>query len=281
MKRIDAHQHFWKFDPLRHEWITNEMNVIKKDFLPHELQPLLLQFNFDGCVAVQVDQSERETQFLIDLAKENDFIKGIVGWVNLQGDDIEERLEYHKSFKIIKGFRHILQGERDRKFMLNPKFMRGISMLQKNNFTYDILIYTDQLKYVQSFVNAFPKQKFVIDHLAKPGIKLKSLDEWKKEIYKVAECENVYCKVSGMVTEADLDKWEIDDFTPYLDTVTGAFGTERLMFGSDWPVCLLAASYSEVVNIPAKYFSSFSKSEQEKIFGGNAVEFYDLNQVYN
>jgi L-fuconolactonase len=276
MNRIDAHQHFWKFDPVRHNWITNEMSVIKKDFLPHDLQPLLLQNNFDGCVVVQVDQSEKETQFLIELAKENDFIKGVVGWVNLQSDDIEEKLEYYKAFNIIKGFRHILQAEEDRKFMLNSQFMRGVSLLHKHNFTYDILIYADQLKYVKGFVAGFPKQKFVIDHLAKPDIKHKNSEEWKKDIYAAAEYENVYCKISGMVTEADWGKWKEEDFTPYLDTIVEAFGVNRIMFGSDWPVCLLAASYSQVADIPAKYFSSFSELEQDKFFGGNAIQFYDL-----
>ena len=276
MNRIDAHQHFWKFDPVRHNWITNEMSVIKKDFLPHDLQPLLLKNNFDGCVVVQVDQSEKETQFLIDLANENDFIKGVVGWVDLKAENIEEKLEYYKTFNIVKGFRHILQAEEDRKFMLNSQFMRGIGLLKKNNFTYDILIYADQLKYVKAFAAAFPKQKFVIDHLAKPDIKHKNLDEWKKDIYAAAEYENVYCKISGMVTEADWEKWKPDNFTPYLDTVAEAFGTNRLMFGSDWPVCLLAASYSDAVNIPAKYFSAFSKLEQDKFFGSNAIRFYDL-----
>jgi L-fuconolactonase len=154
--------------------------------------------------------------------------------------------------------------------------MRGIGLLQRNNFTYDILIYADQLKYIKDFVSAFPKQKFVIDHLAKPGIKDGNLDEWKKDITVVAEYENVYCKISGMVTEADWGKWKQDDFTPYLDVVVEAFGTNRIMYGSDWPVCLVAASYTQVVNIPVKYFSTFSLVEQEKFFGGNAIQFYEL-----
>src|SRR5678816_2279234 len=161
MKRIDAHQHFWNYDSARHDWITDEMSAIRKDFLPPDLSPLLQQHNFDGCVTVQVDQSENETQFLIDLANKNDFIKGVVGWVNLQADGMEQRLEHYRNFKIVKGFRHILQGEEDRKFMLNSQFMRGIGLLQRNNFTYDILIYADQLKYINDFVSAFPEQKFV------------------------------------------------------------------------------------------------------------------------
>jgi L-fuconolactonase len=276
MDRIDAHQHFWKFDPVRDSWITDEMKVIQKDFLPNDLHTVLIQNNFDGCVAVQADQSENETQFLINLAHTNDFIKGVVGWINLQANDIEETLEYYKVFPVVKGFRHILQGEQDRKFMLGTKFMRGIGLLQKNNFTYDILIHTDQLKYVKDFVAAFPNQKFVIDHLAKPNIKKRDLEEWKKDIGAVAEYENVYCKISGMVTEADWENWKEDDFIPYMNTVVESFGTDRLMFGSDWPVCLVAATYSQVVNIPARYFFSFSGEEQDKFFGGNAIQFYNL-----
>jgi L-fuconolactonase len=276
MDRIDAHQHFWKFDPVRDSWITNEMSVIQKDFLPDDLHTILLQNNFDGCVAVQADQSENETQFLINLAHKNQFIKGVVGWVNLQADDIEETLEYYKIFPVVKGFRHILQGEQDRKFMLGAGFMRGIGLLEKNNFAYDILVHTDQLKYTKEFVAAFPKQRFVIDHLAKPNIKQKNIDEWKKDIYAVAEYENVCCKISGMVTEADWQNWKEDDFTPYMDTVVEAFGTDRIVFGSDWPVCLVAATYSQVANITARYFFSFSGEEQGKFFGGNAIKFYGL-----
>ncbi len=276
MNRIDAHQHFWKFEPVRDSWITDEMKIIKKDFLPGDLYPLLQQNNLDGCVAVQADQSDEETRFLIELANENDFIKGVVGWVDLKANDIEKRLEHYKQFKIIKGFRHVLQGEQDRKFMLNAQFKNGIGLLKKNNYTYDILIYIDQLKYIKELVASFPEQKFVIDHLAKPAIKSRSIHEWKSDISAVAKYENVYCKISGMVTEADVNNWKQQDFIPYLDTVIEAFDIDRVMFGSDWPVCLVAASYHNVVEIATNYFSSFSATEQNKFFGVNAVEFYHL-----
>jgi L-fuconolactonase len=276
MNRIDAHQHFWKYDPSRHGWLTDEMNIIRRDFLPHDLQLLLQQNSFDGCVVVQVDQTEEETNFLIELAAKNNFIKGVIGWVDFKAENIEERLNYYSSFKIVKGFRHILQAEKDRSYMLDKKFMKGVSLLQKFNFTYDLLIYTDQLKYIRDFVSVFPDQKFVIDHLAKPEIKNKNLHEWEKEIRAIAQFENVYCKISGMVTEADWKYWKEDDFTPFLDVATEAFGINRLMFGSDWPVCLVAASYPEVVNIVTKYFSTFSKTDQDKLFGGNAIQFYNL-----
>ena len=276
MKRIDSHQHFWKFDPVRDSWINDEMKVIQKNFFPKNLELLLAENNFDGCIAVQASQSEDETNFLIGLAKENNFMKGVVGWADFMAENIEQRLEYYKSFKVVKGFRHILQDEEDRKFMLQPNFMRGISALQKNNFTYDILIYTDQLKYIKDFVAAFPNQKFVIDHLAKPDIKNHILEEWKTDICAIAKYENVYCKISGMVTEAAWKNWTQKDFEPYLETVTEAFGINRIMFGSDWPVCLVSGSYTEVVNIATDYFSSFSASEQNKFFGANAIQFYNL-----
>ncbi len=274
--RIDAHQHFWKFDPIRDSWITGDMSVIQRDFMPEDLAPLLRQNGFDGCVAVQADQSEEQTHFLIDLANENTFIKGIVGWVDLGADNIEERLAHFQQFKIVKGFRHVLQGEAQRDFMLRPSFKKGIAALRNCNFTYDILIYEDQLRFIPGFVSSFPDQPFIIDHLAKPVIKERKIEEWKKGIAAVAQFQNVYCKLSGMVTEADWKGWCKEDFTPYLDVVADAFGPNRILFGSDWPVCLVAAEYSEVVNLVDDYFSAYTKDEKQQIFGGNATAFYNL-----
>jgi L-fuconolactonase len=276
MQRIDAHQHFWNFDPIKDSWMTNEMSVIKKDFLPQHLQPILGENGFDGCVVVQVDQSEIETKFLLDLPTKNDFIKGVIGWVDLQSGNIEERLAYYQYFKKLKGFRHTLQGEKDRAYMLKPEFMRGINALTQFNYTYDILIFPDQLQYTRKFVESFPEQKFVIDHLAKPYIKDKKIDGWKEDIQQLAQYKNVYCKISGMVTEADWQSCEENDFIPYIDVVVNAFGADRIMFGSDWPVCLLVAEYNEVVNIVKNYFSSFTQNEQDKFFGQNAIKFYNL-----
>lgn len=279
--QIDAHQHFWKFDPARDGWITDEMKMIKKDFLPQDLQPILQKNNFDGSVVVQSDQSEKENEFQLNNANKNDFIKGVVGWVDLQANDVEDRLAYYSSFKKMKGFRHVLQGETDRALMLKPAFMNGISNLERFGFTYDILIYADQLKYIPGFISMFPNQKFVIDHLAKPDIKNRKISDpiaigWKNEMIKVAEHENVYCKISGMVTEADWKNWRQEDFIPFIDVVVEAFGTNRIMFGSDWPVCLVAASYEQTLNIVQEYFYSFSQSEQELFFGKNASQFYNL-----
>ena len=273
---IDAHHHFWLYDPARHEWITDEMSAIRKDFLPKDFEPILKQNGISGSVLVQVDQTETENDFQLKLAEENNFIKGVVGWVDLQADNIEERLEFYKQYKKMKGFRHILQGEADRALMLKPAFMNGIRKLKKFGYTYDILIYTDQLKYTKEFVAAFPDQLFVIDHLAKPNIKEQKIDEWKKDIEAVAQHENVYCKISGMVTEADWHNWKKEDFTPYLDVVMEAFGIDRIMYGSDYPVCLAAATYEQMKGIVDDYFSSFSKDEQEKFFGKNVINFYKL-----
>lgn len=276
MNRIDAHQHFWKFDSIRDSWITDEMSAIQKDFLPDDLKFLLQQNGFDGCVAVQASQSEDETNFLIALASQNDFIKGVVGWVDLQADGITQRLARYQSFPIVKGFRHVLQGEEQRDLMLHPNFKRGIAALQEYGFTYDILIFPDQLKFSAELVAFFPEQKFVIDHIAKPYIKRKEIDEWKKDMQAIAIHQNVYCKISGMVTEADWTAWKKEDFTPYMDVVVNAFGTNRIMFGSDWPVCLVTASYEKMLGIVEEYFSVFPKEEQDKFFGLNAINFYNL-----
>ena len=197
------------------------------------------------------------------------------GWI-LQSADVEERLAYYNSFEKVKGFRHVLQGEADREIMLKESFMNGISKLGQFDFTYDILVYADQLKHIPKFVAAFPDQKFVIDHIGKPEIKDKKIEEWKKDIMKIAKYENVYCKISGMVTEADWKNREQEDFIPYIEIVLDAFSIERVMYGSDWPVCLLAASYEETLSIVQEYFSSLSKTEQDMFFGRTAVEFYNL-----
>ncbi|GAB3533698.1 amidohydrolase family protein [Pontibacter brevis] len=277
MQRIDAHQHFWKFDPVRDSWITEDMAKIRRNFGPEDLQPLLQQHGFDGCVAVQADQSEAENDFLLTSADTYDFVKGIVGWVELRAADVQERLEHYTRFEKLKGFRHVLQGEPDRALMLQPDFKRGISQLSRHGFTYDILIFTDQLRYAKELVAAFPNQPFVLDHLAKPKIKEKEIEAWASDIKAIAVHENVCCKLSGMVTEADWQHWKKEDFTPYLDVVVEAFGTGRIMYGSDWPVCLVAAGYGEMLGIVESYFSSFSQAEQAGFFGGNASRFYKLN----
>lgn len=277
MEKIDAHQHFWKFDPIRDSWIGPEMSVIQKDFLPADLAPVLEAAGITGSVVVQSDQSEDENDFQLENARGHDFIKGVVGWVNLQDAAVEEKLAYYKTRPKMKGFRHVLQGEKDRAMMLKPAFKKGISLLKKFGFTYDILIYPDQLGYTRDFAASFPDQPFVIDHIAKPFIKDGKLtDEWKAAIRAVAAHENVFCKLSGMVTEADWKNWKPEDIRPYLDVVVEAFGMKRILYGSDWPVCLVAGSYQQVYGLVKDYFSRYSTAEQEAFFGGNAIQFYNL-----
>ena len=276
MLKIDSHQHFWIFDPVRDSWINDDMSVIQRDFLPADLQPVLKASGFDGCITVQSDQNEAENEFQLGNAENNNFVEGVVGWVDLQAENVEERLARYSQFDKFKGVRHVLQGEPQRDFMLRPAFLKGISHLKKYNLTYDILIFPDQLGFTETFVAQFPDQPFVIDHLAKPYIKNRDIEGWKNDIEAVSKYENVSCKLSGMVTEADWKSWRPYDFMPYLDVVVEAFGTNRLMFGSDWPVCKVAGSYEQVVSIVEDYFSSFSENERGMIFGGNAVEFYGI-----
>lgn len=274
--RIDSHQHFWKYNPVKDAWITDDMKVIQRNFLPVDLWPLLQLNNVDGCVAVQAEQSENETDFLLQLAGENDWIKGVVGWVNLSAVNLEERLQHFSQYEKLKGFRHIVQAEPANDFLLSADFCMGIAQLSKYNFTYDILVFPRQLKYVPAFVAQFPQQAFVIDHLAKPDFIKADFEEWENAMKAVAAYPNVHCKVSGMVTEANWNTWTIEDFSYCLDVVTEAFGIDRLLFGSDWPVCLLAASYQEACNIVHRYFMQFSMEEQGKLWGKNAVDFYHL-----
>ncbi|HVS96132.1 MAG TPA: amidohydrolase family protein [Puia sp.] len=275
--RIDAHQHFWQFDPVRDSWITWEMQAIRRDFLPDHLLPLLQEGGIDGTVAVQADQSEEENEFLLGLAGDYDFIKGVVGWVDLRHPEVDRRLEHYTAYPKLKGFRHVLQGEQDRALMLNPNFKRGIAALAAYGYTYDILIHPDQLGYTREFVASFPDQPFVIDHIAKPHIKDRYItEEWINAIRAVAAYPNVSCKISGLVTEADWRHWKPEHLTVYMDTVVEAFGTGRILYGSDWPVCLVAASYGQVLKVVKDYFSAFSTDEQAAFFGGNAMRFYKL-----
>jgi len=277
MTKIDSHQHFWKFDPVRDSWIGDAMSAIQKDFMPDDLKPLLDKNDFDGCVAVQADQSEAENEFLLNLAENNDFIKGVVGWVDFRATDAGKQLEQLSSLKKLKGFRHVLQGEADRALMLNPQFMNGIRALKRHDLTYDILIFPDQLGYTYQFVKNFGGTRFVIDHIAKPDIKNKNIEKWATGIKAIAKHENVWCKVSGMVTEADWHNWVLNDFEPYLDVIFEAFGTKRLMFGSDWPVCNVAGGYQQMLSIVKNYTSKLSATEQADFWGLNAIEFYKLN----
>jgi L-fuconolactonase len=273
---IDSHQHFWKYEPVKHDWIDDDMSVIRRNFSPSDLSKVYKESSIDGCVAVQADQTLEETDFLIDLASNNSFIKGIVGWVDLRAENIENVLEKYSTDKIVKGFRHVVQGEADHNFLLRPNFSRGISLLEKYNFTYDILVFPHQLGSVLEFVKKFPNQKFVIDHIAKPYIKDGYFDGWATMMTAIGKHENVSCKMSGMVTEADFNTWTPEQIHPYMNVALEAFGSSRILFGSDWPVCLVAGNYSKIKKLTTDFISQLSQIEQNSIMGTNAIEFYNL-----
>lgn len=276
MPKIDAHQHFWKYHPSEYGWIDENMPVLKKDFLPDELQSHLKANGFDGSIAVQARQNYEENEFLFELANEYPFIKGVVGWVDLQANDVEEKLDDLSQNPTLCGIRHLVQDEPDDRFLLKDKFMRGVGRLKKYDLCYDILIFPRHLQIAEEFVRQFPDQKFVIDHISKPDIKKQVIEPWRSDIRRIARYPNVSCKLSGMVTEANWQEWSIEDFYPYLDVVLEAFGSDRLMIGSDWPVCKLAGEYDDVIGIVNDYVSQLSVDEQNGIQGDNAVRFYNL-----
>lgn len=273
---IDSHQHFWKYNSEKHSWIDDDMSVIRRDFLPSDLEQVYKDNDIDGCVAVQADQTIDENNFLIDLATKNNFIKGIVGWVDLRDNNVETELEKYSEEDKIKGFRHVVQGEPDHNFLLRSHFTRGVSLLEKYNFTYDILVFPHQLGAVLEFVKQFPNQKFVIDHMAKPYIKDGFYDGWAASMQAIAKHENVSCKLSGIITEADFKSWTPHQINPYLNLIMEAFGSQRTMFGSDWPVCLVAGNYRKVKDLVTNYIATLSHSEQDAIMGNNAIQFYNL-----
>ncbi len=275
--RLDAHQHFWKFDPYRDSWIDETMGVLKRDYLPSDLKPLLTTNSIDGCIAVQADQSEQETEFLLHLAEQFDFVKGVVGWVDLRDKNLEKRLKYYSQNQYFKGLRHIVQAEKQ-DFLLLKDFQNGISKLSRFDLTYDILIYPFQLNAAIELVKQFPKQQFIIDHIAKPEIRNQKISDWKIGIQLLAQNPNVACKISGLVTEADFTNFSPSDFTPYLDIVFECFGEDRILFGSDWPVCLVAATYQDVLLLIEEYTAGFSEEQNKKLFGGNAARIYKITE---
>jgi L-fuconolactonase len=274
--KIDSHQHFWRYDAARDAWITESMAVLRRDFLPDHLAAELNANAIDASIAVQADQSENETMFLLDLAEKNKHIAGVVGWVDLLSPRLAERLEYFSHFSKLRGFRHIAQGEPDDRFLARENFVKGVAQLRAFDFTYDILIYPKQLPAAIDLAARLPEQRFVVDHVAKPEINSGKTAPWAAQVRELAQNKNVFCKLSGLVTEADWKHWKPDDFKPYLDVVFDAFGVERLMFGSDWPVCLLAATYGQVKQLIENYVTCYSEADKDKIFGGNAARFYGL-----
>jgi L-fuconolactonase len=276
---IDAHQHFWHYDPRRDDWITDEMAVLKRDFLPQDLMPALAANGVDGCVAVQADQSERETRFLLELAERYEAIRGVVGWVDLRAPDVARRLEHFASFPRLRGLRHIAQAEPDDRFLLRDDFCRGIGLLGGWGFTYDLLVYPRQLPAAIELAHRFPDQPFVLDHLAKPPVRSGAVEPWARDVRALAQNPNVSCKLSGLTTEADWHGWRPADLAPYLDVVFDAFGPDRLLYGSDWPVCLLAGSYRQVKDAIDHYCCRLPPEQREDIFGRNAIAFYRLEST--
>jgi L-fuconolactonase len=275
--RIDAHQHFWRYTPEDYGWIDDSMAVLKRDFLPKDLKAELAGAGFDAAIAVQAQHSLEETRWLLDLADANPWIAGVVGWVDLRSSDVSGQLaELTKNRKLV-GIRHVVQAEPDDKFLLQPEFLHGVGKLREFGLTYDILIYTRHLPAAAEFVSRFPEQRFVLDHLAKPPIKAGELKRWEKGIRGVAKFPNVLGKVSGLVTEADWENWKPAELVPYLDVAFDAFGPERLMIGSDWPVCTVAGSYSRVMNVVMDYVSRFSTNARDAVLGRNAESFWNLN----
>ena len=272
---IDSHQHFWNYDPIRDSWIDDSMSIIRKNFLPKDLEPILIENGVDGCIAVQADQSELETQFLIDCACSNSFIKGVVGWVDLTSKNIDNRLNHFSLNPSFKGVRHIVQAEK-KNYLLRKDVQNGISKLKEYNLTFDLLIYPHQIMNAVELVEKFSDQTFILDHIAKPNISKPVSDEWKYGIKLLSENHNVSCKISGMVTETNNFKFNNNDFTPFLDIIFNYFGSERIMFGSDWPVCLVAASYNQTIKIIHNYLENCSKKIKDDIMGNNAVKIYNL-----
>lgn len=274
--KIDAHQHFWSYNPQDYGWITEDLSILKKDYLPQDLEPILNENGVEGCIAVQARQSLEETTWLLKLANQNKFIKGVVGWVDLCSDTIADQLIELSVYPKLVGVRHVLHDEPDDNFMLREDFLNGIEKLQQKDLTYDILIFPKHLKTALSLVRQFPNQKFVIDHLAKPSIKTGDFLQWSMDILEFKNLPNVWCKVSGMVTEANWKNIETTNFDPLLDKVFEAFPQERIMFGSDWPVCNLAADYGRVLSIVDSYLKKNSQYDTDLIMGQNCMDFYGI-----
>ena len=274
--RIDAHQHFWNYSATEYPWIGPGLERLARDYLPQDLAPFMAAEGLDGSVAVQARQSVEESHWLLDLAAAHPLVKGVVGWVDLRSDRVGDDLHALAANPKFVGVRHVVQDEPDPRFVLGSDFGRGLRQLHQHGLTYDLLLYPNQLPAAIELVGLVPEQPFVVDHLAKPRIVAGEIESWEPRIRAIARHENVCCKVSGMVTEAARQGWKRDDFTPYLDVVLEAFGPERLMFGSDWPVCLLAGEYADVAAIPRDYFSRLSVTEQRMIWGDTAARFYGL-----
>jgi L-fuconolactonase len=274
--RLDSHQHFWRYQPAEHGWMDDRMTVLKRDYLPADLKPLVALAKFDGTIAVQARQTLEETRWLIELASQNDFIKGVVGWVDLRSLDLHGQLEEFAKHPQFVGVRHVVQDEPDDEFMLRPDFRRGLAQLREFGLTYDLLLFPKHLPVAAKLVAEFPAQKFVLDHLGKPRIGEKLFSPWQEDLVSLAKFPNVYCKLSGMVTETHWNQWRPEDFHLYLDIALAAFGAERVMIGSDWPVCELSGDYAAVMKIVTDHVAALPAALQAKVLGEYCARFYNL-----
>ncbi|MFM1912954.1 MAG: hypothetical protein RIR51_792 [Bacteroidota bacterium] len=274
---LDAHQHFWNYNPERDTWITPDMAIIRNDFYPLEAEILFKDCGINGCVAVQADSSEEETLFLLSLAEQFDFVKAVVGWVDLQDDSIYEKLDYFSQFEDLKGFRHIVQGESDQNFFERERFLRGIKALKAFNYTYDILILPHQIESALKFAKKIDSQSLILDHLGKPPIKSGNWKEWEKWFIQFKDLKHLSAKISGILTEADWKNWKKSDIITILEIAIETFGPNRLLFGSDYPVLKLAADLPHWVELVNSSISQLSRSEQDQILFKNCQEFYHLD----
>ena len=277
--QIDSHHHFWRYNPEEYSWIDDSMALLRRDFLPEDLRPEIQRAGIDGVISVQARQNLEETRWLLALAANHSFIRGVVGWVSLRDAKLPQVLQSLAGNEKLKSIRHVLQGEPDDRYMLRSDFNRGIDLLQEFNLAYDILIFERHLPYVLEFVKQHPQQVFVLDHVAKPRIRDRIVSPWRENVRELAKFPNVYCKISGMVTEAGYTTWKEEDLAPYFDTVLEAFGPSRLLFGSDWPVCLVAASYGSWLALVKRQIAMLTDSEQSAILGGTAARVYRIDTV--
>ncbi len=257
--------------------MTEAMAALRRDYLPEELKPLLHRSGFDGTIAVQARQMVEETEWLLQLADTHDFIKGVVGWVDLRSPELWAQLERFSAHPKLVGVRHVVHDEPDDQFMLRPEFRRGIGQLREFDLAYDLLLFPKHLPVAVKLVEQFPEQRFVLDHIAKPAIRNEEVSPWREELFRLAKFPNVFCKLSGLGTEAKWKQWRPEDFHRYLDIVLAAFGAERVMIGSDWPVCTLSGDYAATMNIVTGYIRKFPAAAREGILGENCARFYGLN----
>jgi L-fuconolactonase len=275
--RIDAHQHFWHYNREDYGWIDDSMSALRRDFLPADLLPELRAAGFHRTVLVQVRQTLEETRWMLTLAHRHPFIAGVIGWVDLAADDVGDQLESVVGDPKLVGIRHIVQAEPDG-FLDRVQFRRGIAVLERFGLAYDILVYARQLPAAIAFAESFPDQRFVLDHLGKPDIRAGAFDTWRRDLDRMARLPNVWAKLSGLVTEADWTQWTVSDVRRYVNAAVDAFGADRLMIGSDWPVCTLAATYAATMDVVVGALSTRSAAERDAVLGGTARRFWHLEQ---